>query len=207
MSPIPMTYWKWQLAFVPWRNELVPPGANTSFLMSNPECSSNLIQQNEVSELVCHSERRLQTRTACWRIIKMESGLWEHGSSSSLIISSSPLIIFPLVTDRCQLSGSQIYLKNVAERFLEEAFLRSWIQVCGSICFRQFFLLFLLPPSHKGARKAPKHSPPTFLLPPRQNKYYTSSHFILVHVRELLNQSFDSSLRFSVFLRVESFLG
>ena len=108
MSPIPMTYWKWQLAFVPWRNELVPPGANTSFLKSNPECSSNLIQQTEVSELVCHSERRLQTRTACWRIIKMESGLWEHGSSS-------PLIIFPLVTDRCQQSGSQIYLKNVSE--------------------------------------------------------------------------------------------
>jgi len=51
--------------------------------MAKPDCSSKLIQQNELSELVHLSLwGEEQTRMAHWCVIKMETRLGENGSSS-----------------------------------------------------------------------------------------------------------------------------
>lgn len=117
------------VGFCPMKERIGSSRCKHQLLNVNPWVLQQPDSANELSELVCHSERRLQTRNGLLAYNK--AGQWPLRGwlFILLIISSSPLIVFPLVTDRCQLSGSQIYLKNVAEH--------RWIQVCGSRCFRQ----------------------------------------------------------------------
>lgn len=69
--------------FVPWRKKCIPSGTDTGLVMAKPDCSSKLIQQNELSELVHLSLwGEEQTRMAHWCVIKMETRLGENGSSS-----------------------------------------------------------------------------------------------------------------------------